>query len=79
VQPVDIPRISDEQLNEWIESTHNVLIGDNVALARQAIQQFVACVVVNKKTVTLFYTFPLSSVSRDNIIAPTGLEPVFPP
>lgn len=55
------------------------LEGEDRALAQQAIHQFVAKIVVNGKAGTLYYTFPLSNLSRIRVLAPTGLEPVFLP
>jgi DNA invertase Pin-like site-specific DNA recombinase len=79
VKQKDIPDVSDQQLHEWIESIRVAITGENIELARQAIRQFVAKIVVHEKAGTLFYTFPLSDLSRNSTVAPTGLEPVSPP
>ena len=79
VKPKDIPKIGEEQLQEWIASIRAALTGDDVDLARQAIRQFVAKIVVNEKAGTIFYTFPLSHLSRLRNLTLTGLEPVSSP
>lgn len=79
IQPREIPEVSDKLLGEWAHAIHEALVGEEIELARQAIQQFVAKVVVNEKTATLYYTLPLSPISRYSLTAPTGFEPVSPP
>ena len=79
VKPKDIPKVSDQQLDDWIASIRQALTGDDIELARQAIRQFVAKIVVNGKAGTLYYTFPLSDLSRLHEVVPTGFEPVFWP
>ena len=74
VKPRDIPKITDMQLDEWIESICRALTGDDIELARQAIRQLVAKIVVNEKAGTIFYTFPLSNTSRLHEVAPTRFE-----
>jgi DNA invertase Pin-like site-specific DNA recombinase len=58
VKPTHIEYISVEMLEDWIQYMRLALEGENKALARRTIQQFVAKVVVKEKTGTLFYTFP---------------------
>lgn len=79
IKPKDIPKVTDAQLADWIEHIRQALTGDDIELARQAIRQFVAKIVVNGKAGTLYYTFPLSDLSRIHEVALTGLEPVFWP
>lgn len=76
VKPKDIPKIGEEQLQEWIASIRAALTGDDVDLARQAIRQFVAKIVVNEKAGTIFYTFPLSYLSRLRNLTLTGFRVV---
>jgi hypothetical protein len=76
VRPRDILKISDQQLSEWIDSIRTALTGDDIALAQRAIRQFVAKIVVNEKAGTLYYTFPLSDLSRNSTLTPTGLHPL---
>ena len=49
VKPKDIPKIGEHQFTNWIESIRAALTGDDIDLARQAIRQFVAKIVVNEK------------------------------
>ena len=79
VKPKDIPKIGQQQLTEWIENIRAALTGDDIDLARQAIRQFVAKIVVKEKAGTLYYTFPLSDISRQHSLTLTGLEPVSKP
>jgi hypothetical protein len=74
VKPKDVGKIGDQQLTEWIESIRSALTGDDLELARQAIRQFVAKIVVHEKMGTLYYTFPLSDLSRNGQVAPTGFD-----
>jgi len=59
VQPQKIKAVTDDMLRQWIEHTRATLQGGNRALARRAIMQFVAKIVVKNRTGTLYYTFPL--------------------
>ncbi len=81
IRPKDIQKVSDQQLSEWIESIRTALTGTDRTVAQQAIRQFVAKIVVNQETKagTLYYTFPLSDLSRNSTLAPTGFEPVSTP
>lgn len=79
VQPMEIPEISDQTINEWTRAIREALTGEEITLARQALRQFVAKVVINGKAATLYYVLPLSTISRNDIAAPTGFEPVSPP
>ncbi len=72
VQPVDIPKVSDQQLQEWIDGMRAAFTGDDVEVAQRALRQFVAKIVVNQKTGILYYTFPLSTISRLCFVTPTG-------
>ncbi len=79
VEPKELPVIGDKQLMEWIESIRSALTSDDIEIAKQAIRQFVAKIVVNAKAGSIFYTFPLSHLSRIRTVVPTGLEPVSSP
>lgn len=79
VKPKHIPQITEKELEGWIEHIRAQLSGDDVELARRAIRHFVAKIVVHEKEGTLYYTFPLSDLSRLQILTPTGLEPVSSP
>ena len=72
----DIPKVTDQQLDDWIASIRQALTGDDIELARQAIRQFVAKIVVNGKAGTLYYTFPLSNLSRLHEVVPTSVGTV---
>ena len=76
IKPKDVPQIGEQQLTTWIESIRASLTEDDLDLARQAIRQFVAKVVVNAKAGTLYYTFPLSHCSRVGALPPTGHLPL---
>ena len=76
IKPKDVPQIGEQQLTTWIESIRASLTGDDLDLARQAIRQFVAKVVVNAKAGTLYYTFPLSHCSRVGALPPGGHLPL---
>lgn len=58
VNPRHIGQISDEALEGWIVYMREALCGEDRALARRIIQQFVAKIVINAGTGTLYYTFP---------------------
>lgn len=58
VDPGRIAQISDEALEGWICYMRDALEGDDKALARRIIQQFVAKIVIKEGTGTLYYTFP---------------------
>ena len=58
VNPRQITLISDEALEGWIYYLRNTLEGEDRALARRIIQQFVAKIVIKEGTGTLYYTFP---------------------
>lgn len=76
VAPKAIPAVSERQLDEWIDSIRQAFMGDNVELARQAIRQFVWKIVVNGKAGTIYYTFPLSDLSRLHALTLTGYAPL---
>jgi len=63
VEPAAIAAVSEQQINEWVEGIRKALTGEDVELARKGIRQFVAKIVVNEKAGTIYYTFPLSSLS----------------
>ncbi len=71
--------ISAEVLDGWINYMRTVLEGDDKALARRIIQQFVAKVIVKEGRGTLYYTFPfpndLYMPSYGNL-DPRGFEPL---
>ena len=75
VKPKDMQKIGDQQIREWIESIRTALSGDDIGLAQRAIRQFVGKIVVNEqqKTGTLYYTFPLSDLSRNGALTLTGV------
>ncbi len=58
VNPRHIGQISDEALAGWIYYMRDALEGEDKALARRIIQQFVAKVVIKEGTGTLYYKFP---------------------
>jgi len=72
VKPAQIRFISQELLEQWLVNTRETLENGDRALARRAIQQFVAKIVVKNGTGTLYYTFPLdvelSSLQEVDII-----------
>lgn len=79
VDPGQIAQISDEALECWICYMRDALEGEGKALARRIIQQFVAKIVINEGTGTLYYTFPFPDDSympsfRDLDLR--GLEPL---
>ena len=74
VEPKELPVIGDKQLMEWIESIRTALTGDDIEISKQAIRQFVAKIVVNAKAGSIFYTFPLSHLSRIRTVVPTGVH-----
>ncbi|MCC7208173.1 MAG: recombinase family protein [Anaerolineae bacterium] len=74
VKPSDIPKISDEQLTAFIDNMRETLMSDDVMLARAAIARFVAKVVVNGKTGTLYYTFPFHDITRNETLPLWGLR-----
>ncbi len=59
VKPAQIRYISQELLEQWLAHTRETLECGDRALARRAIQQFVAKIVIKNGTGTLYYTFPL--------------------
>jgi hypothetical protein len=79
VSPAELPYITDQKLDEFIEAMQVALKGDDVEVAQRAIRAFVAKVVVNDKAGTLFYTFPLSSLTGDGVMPLQGFEPWFSP
>ncbi len=58
VNPRQIAQISDEALEGWIQYMRVTLEGEDRALARRIIHQFVAKIVIKEGTGTLYYTFP---------------------
>lgn len=72
VKRKDVPKITDAQLEAWIASIRQALSGNDIDLARQAIRQLVAKIVVNGKAGTLYYTFPLSDLSRNGALTLTA-------
>ena len=79
VEPSEFQAIGDKQIMEWVASIRAALTSDDLEIAKQAIRQFVAKIVVNAKAGSIFYTFPLSHLSRIRTVVPTGLEPVSSP
>jgi hypothetical protein len=49
---------NDDLLNEWIAYLRMAIEEGERPLARQLLQQFVAKIVINEGTGTLYYTFP---------------------
>jgi hypothetical protein len=74
VKPVDIPKITDQRIQEWIGHMREALTGEDIDLARRAIRQFVAKIVVNKKAGVIYYTFPFSDLSRLGNVPHTGFQ-----
>lgn len=68
IQPKQVKYVSEEMLRGWIEHTREVLQGGDRELARQAIRQFVAKIVIKNGTGMLYYTFPLEA----NLYTPSG-------
>jgi hypothetical protein len=75
----DIPKITDDTLNTYIQKVHVTLQGEDVALARRLIDKLIARVVLKEKRGTIYYTFPFQELSRIQSIPLTGFEPVFQP
>lgn len=48
----------DQALEGWINSLCDTLKSEDKALARRIIERFVAKIVINEGTGTLYYTFP---------------------
>ncbi len=61
VKPKQIKYVSQDMLKQWIEHTRETLESGDRGLARRAIQQFVAKIVIKNGTGTLYYTFPLEA------------------
>ncbi len=74
VKPVDIPKVTDKQIDDFIASIKATLTSDDIDLARQALRRFVAKIVVNEKAGTIFYTFPLQDLSRKGMMPPQGYD-----
>lgn len=79
VQPKKIRFVSEDLLRQWIEHTRETLESGDRELARRAIHQFVAKIVIKNGTGTLYYTFPL----EDELYMPSkrsvdlkGFEPL---
>lgn len=79
VRPKQIKFVSEDMLRQWIEHTRETLESGDRELARRAIHQFVAKIVIQNGTGTLYYTFPL----EDELYMPSkrsvdlkGLEPL---
>ena len=73
VTPDEIPDVTDAQLAEFIGYMWVALLSDDFELARETLRRFVAKVVVNGKAGTIYYTFPLSSLTRDGNMPPRRL------
>lgn len=58
VKPAQIDRVSDAQIDAWLDHTRTALEDGNSTVARQTLQQFVAKIVIKDGAGTLFYTFP---------------------
>ena len=61
VKPQKIKFVSEDMLRQWVDHTRETLESGDRELARQAIRQFVAKIVIKNGTGTLYYTFPLEA------------------
>ena len=59
IKPQKIRFVSENMLRQWIDHMRETLECGNRGLARHAIQQFVAKIVIKDGTGMLYYTFPL--------------------
>ncbi len=59
VQVSDIPRVSNDILDEWIDSMRQSLQSENTEIARRALRHFVSKVILKDAEGTIFYTFPV--------------------
>ncbi len=62
VKVSDIPRVSDELLDGWIDSMREALLSKDVEAARHAIRHFVDKVVLRDGQGSIYYTFPVELV-----------------
>lgn len=67
VRKQDIPVVSDEMLDTYIESVRAALQGDDIATARQLIQSVVAKIVIRAGQGEIYYLFPLASLGRRDL------------
>lgn len=74
VKPKQAARIGEAQLQEWIDTIRQNIVGDDLEAARSCIRQFVAKIVVNQKAGTIYYTFPLSDMTRLRLLVLTGSD-----
>lgn len=77
VKPAQLQYVSQDMLKQWLLHTRATLESGDRALARRAIQQFVAKIVVKNGTGTLYYTFPLDDVDMSSVrsVDLKGFEP----
>ncbi|MBN1564270.1 MAG: zinc ribbon domain-containing protein [Anaerolineae bacterium] len=59
VKPRQIKFVTNDMLKQWVEHTRETLENGDRGLARRAIQQFVAKIVIKDGTGMMYYTFPL--------------------
>lgn len=59
VEPDQIDFVTKDMLRDWINHTRETLEGGDSILARHALRQFIAKIVIKEKTGTIYYTFPL--------------------
>jgi DNA invertase Pin-like site-specific DNA recombinase len=72
VEPDEIPDVTDVQLAEFIGHMRATLLGDDFELARETLRRFMAKIIVNGKAGALYYTFPLSNLTREGNMPPWG-------
>ncbi|MBK8022025.1 MAG: recombinase zinc beta ribbon domain-containing protein [Chloroflexi bacterium] len=58
-KPGQTAKLNDEVVDEWIGHIRSALQGEDKQVARRALHQFVAKIVIKQKTGMLYYTFPL--------------------
>jgi hypothetical protein len=59
VKARDIPRITDEMIDDWLVYIRIALLSEDIELARRAIRHFVSRVVIKNGAGVIYYTFPL--------------------
>jgi hypothetical protein len=59
VKARDIPRITDEMIDDWPIYIRTALLSEGIELARRAIRHFVSKVVIKNGAEIIYYTFPL--------------------
>ncbi len=73
VRARDIPKITNKKLDKFIASIRETLMGDDIELARTALKRFVAKIVIQEKTGTIYYSFPFQDISRLQFLPVTSL------